>query len=41
MIPAGLVAYCVLVVSIGMVGIAVAGAFWVLTKFLEEQRNGK
>jgi hypothetical protein len=35
-IPADLIAFCVLVMSIGMVGIAISGILWVLTQIAED-----
>jgi hypothetical protein len=38
-IPAGLITMCVLIVAIGMVGIAISGILWVLTQIAEESKN--
>ena len=35
-IPSGLIAFSVLIVSIGMIGIAISGILWVLTQIAED-----
>jgi hypothetical protein len=35
-IPADLIAFCVLIVSIGMVGIAISGLLWILTQLAKD-----
>ena len=35
-IPAELITMCVLILSIGMVGIAISGILWVLTQIAED-----
>jgi len=38
-IPASLITMCVLVLAIGMVGIAISGILWVLTQIAAESRD--
>jgi|TARA_R110000803_G_scaffold44400_4_gene94033 hypothetical protein len=38
-IPADLIAFCVLIVSIGMIGIAVSGILWVLTQIAKDNNK--
>jgi hypothetical protein len=35
-IPPDLITFCVLIMSIGMVGIAISGILWVLTQIAED-----
>ena len=36
LIPAGLIRYCVLILSVGLAGIFISGIFWVLTQIAKE-----
>ena len=38
-IPAGLISMCVLILGIGMVGIAISGVLWMLTQLITGSRD--